>query len=381
VASFSVQIDLSAEALRAPAECVITVRGEPLVDLYPFLVEVKVDASRREAAVATLTFETRRDERGQWAVQDQGILAPWEPITIEAAFGSRVEEIMRGYIREVRATYPDNAADARVIVECQDESIALDRGHVRKTWGSDAPTTDAAILQEIVSGKHDLDPENGPGMSGLVLHQDSTDVRFLRARAEANGYELLFQRGSVYFGPMRLDAEPLPPILVYAGPDTSCVQMSVKTDGHLPTKVAFDMAKSADASSERVVVGPNLSLLGTEPADANGAGLDEFTWLLSREGSADEAQLNARAQRKANEFAMRIQAEGDVDGSIYGHVLTVGTPVPVDGLGAWLGGVYYVDSVTHIFTMDGYKQSVKLLRNGYGDNIDGGAASVLGGIL
>ena len=78
---------------------------------------------------------------------------------------------------------------------------------------------------------------------------------------------------------------------------------------------------------------------------------------------------------------MRVHAEGEVDGTIYGHVIPVGMPVPVDGIGAFFGGVYYVDSVTHSFTLDGYTQSVKLLRNAYGDNIDGGGSSALSGIL
>src|SRR5262245_36531214 len=90
--------------LREPAECVIKVgKSETEAsDLYPFLMEVKVETSRQEAWVATLTFESRRDEKGKWIVQDAGLFKPWEPIVIEAAFGSKTEEILRGYVREVR---------------------------------------------------------------------------------------------------------------------------------------------------------------------------------------------------------------------------------------------------------------------------------------
>ena len=59
----------------------------------------------------------------------------------------------------------------------------------------------------------------------------------------------------------------------------------------------------------------------------------DFTWLLSHEGSIDEAELNARAQAKANEFALRVRAEGELDGTLYGHVLLPGMLVAVDGVG------------------------------------------------
>ena len=128
-------LDLFSEKERAPAECVITVDGAEIADLYPFLLEVAVETSRAEAATASLTFETRRDELGKWTVQEAEVLVPWARIVISAAFGSRVEEIMRGYIREVNLETPQDAGAAQVKVECQDDSLRLDRAHNRKTWG------------------------------------------------------------------------------------------------------------------------------------------------------------------------------------------------------------------------------------------------------
>ena len=228
-------LDFLTAKRREPAECIIRVgsAGQEIADLYPFLTEVTVDASRAEPTVATITFESRRDEQGKWLVQDDGRLAPWEPIVIEAAFGSVTEEVMRGYIREVRADYPEDAGSARVTVECRDDSLALDREHVREVWGGDAPTADQVIVPTIL-GKYGLapDPANGSGQTGLVINQDATDIEFLRRRAEANGYDLLFREGMAYFGPMRLDAEPQATIMVYAGEDTSAYRFSVRDDGH-----------------------------------------------------------------------------------------------------------------------------------------------------
>jgi hypothetical protein len=378
-------LDLLSGKDRDPAECLIRVgsAGEEITDLYPFLVEVSVDTNRNEAAVATLKFETRRDEQGQWLVQDSGTLAPWEPIVIEAAFGSRTQEVMRGFIREIRADYPEDAGATTVIVECQDESYQLDRTHARETWGAEAPTSDTVIVSTIL-GKYglSLDKDSHAGQSNIVINQDDSDIIFLRQRAEANGYDLLFYAGSVYFGPMRLDADPQENIMVYAGPATNCLRFNVTEDGHQADQVIFDRAETAGAGTVSETVEPDLPLLGTTSVRNQGSGLEEFSWRLARKEGMSEDEWQARSQRRANELALRIKAEGELDGSLYGYVLKVGEPVGVDGVGERYSGIYFVDTVNHVFNTDGYRQSFRLLRNAYGDNLagDGGLlAGVLGG--
>lgn len=365
-------LEFLSRRLREPAECIIKMgtAEQEIADLYPFLTEVVVEADRESASVATLTLETRRDEHGRWVIEDAGVFAPWAPIRIDAAFGSYTEEVMRGYVREVHADYPDDPGATRVTVQCQDASLALDREHVRRAWGAETPVGDQLILQEILA-THGLSsrPESGSGQSGLVLHQDSTDIRFLRQRAAANGYELIFHEGLVYFGPMRLDAQPQATILVYAGPDTHCYRLSIREDGHRPDAVAFDVAAEQGSDVHRQVVSPDLPPLGPETADSSASGLPPFVWNMSRRGGRNETELAAQAQRLANEQAMKVRGEGELDGSRYGHVLRVGEPVAVDGVGQRYSGVYYVDRVTHRFNVDGYRQSFTLLRNAYGDNV------------
>ncbi len=380
-------LDLFSEKERAPAECVISVDGAEITDLYPFLLEVAVEASRTEAATASLTFETRRDELGKWTVQDAEVLVPWARIVISAAFGSRVEEIMRGYIREVNLETPLDAGAAQVKVECQDDSLRLDRAHNRKTWGTaDLPSSDSQLLSEIlVTYGLAADPENAAGQDRLVgVAQDDTDIKFLKARAEFNGYELIFRDGRVYFGPLRLQADPQDTLLVYAGAATNCLSLSLRADGHQADAVAYDApAESGDATTPETVY-PDLPLLGTTHADSSGAGLEDFVWKLSAEAGADAQRLQTLAQMKANDLDIhRVQGEGELDGTLYGHVLQAGLPVPVDGLGDWMSGIYYVDSVSHSFTSAGYKQRFRLLRNAYGDNLDSvsGIAGALAGVL
>jgi hypothetical protein len=377
-------LDVLTSKRREPAECIIRVgnAGVEISDLYPFLTEVTVDAGRDEPTVATIIFESRRDEQGKWLIQDDGHLIPWEPIVIEAAFGSSTEEVMRGYIREVRADYPEDAGSARVTVECRDDSLALDREHVRQVWGGDAPTTDQVIVPTIL-GKYGLspDPANAGGQTDLVINQDGTDIEFLRRRAEANGYDLIFREGMAYFGPIRVDGEPQATIMVYAGEDTSACRFSVRDDGHQADRVIFDRAETAGSGAVSETVNPDLALLGNQAATGAGSGLPDFSWRMSRQGEMSEDEWRARAQRRANDLSLRVKGEGELDGALYGHVLRVGEPVGVDGVGERYGGIWFVDRVSHRFSTDGYRQNFRLLRNAYGDNLGSGAGGVLAGVL
>ena len=203
----------------------------------------------------------------------------------------------------------------------------------------------------------------------------------LRTRAQANAYELIFSRGEVYFGPLRLEAAAQSTIMVYAGPDTNCLSFSVRADAHLPDKVAVDIPDEAGSGSTREVVEPDLPLLGPEPADSSSSGLDDFVWVMRGTGGANVEELRTQAQQRANEAAMKVKADGELDGSLYGHVLRVAEPVMVDGTGEKLAGTYYVDTVSHRFNVDGYRESFTLLRKAYGDNVDSGGLGALGALF
>lgn len=392
-------LDFLSPATREPAECLVEVEGAAIESLYPFLMEVTVETSRNSPDTATLVLESRRDEQGRWLVQDatdptgEYLLREWNRILIKAAFGSREEEVLRGFIRQVRAEYPQDPGAARVTVECQDESLGLDREHRRRVWGTtDQPSSDTLLLQEIIGRYSPLTPDSlsGPGQSGLVgINQDGTDIRFLQARAEANGYELIFRRGAVYFGPMRPDLPtPQPSILMYAGRESSGISFTASGDAHQPDAVALDVPSGAGEGSRESRIEPNLPVMGRTHAGSADRGLSPFVWRLSGQAGAepDTRRLESQAQQRANDADLRrVQAEGELDGTLYGHVLLPGLPVAVDGVGTRLSGVYYVDSVTHSFNAQGYRQRFRLLRNAFGDTLDslpspGPLAAVMGGL-
>ena len=356
----------NSEAFREPGEAVIRVDGEEITDFYPYVREIQVDMKRGAATVCTLVFDTIRTESGAWSIQDSGIFAPWKEIVIEAAFGSYNEEVMRGYIREVKIDCPQQMGTATVVVSGQDESFVLDREHVRQVLSTEeSPLSDGDIVTQIARD-HGFDTEVESGLTNMALNQDGTFIRLLKDRAEANGFELFIRRGVLHFHPPDLEGEPLAAIKVYAGDQTNCLRFSLSHDGHKPDQVSVTRAAETGTQMEEETFSSELPLLGSTAATSENMGLTPFVWRMEQPVGATLEEARARAIAKANENAWKIVAKGELDGAIYGHVMLTYRTVTVDGVGEIYDGLYYVDEVKHLFSSGGYRQEFSLLRNATG---------------
>lgn len=358
---------------RQAASLVIEVGVErhDIGELADLVSTVEIMTGRTESATGTITIDDRRREDGEWMAADSGLFRRNEPIVLSADFQTHVEEVFRGYMVELKPELPANSGEAKLVIEVQDDGIALNREHMRRVWGEDAPVSDLDILRELVDPLNlDVDPVSGSGQSARSLSMDGTPIKFLRQRAVANGFELIFSEGGVYFGPMRLEGDPQAAIMIYAGSATNCLSWALSDDAQKPDAVGFEIASRTDGADPVVeVVVADLPLLGTTATAEEGADLGTPSiWKISREGDEPEESTRARAQAAANENSFKIRATGELDGALYGHVLTAGGLVQVDGTGTRNGGLYYVDKVTHAFTPDGYRQRFELIRNATGDS-------------
>lgn len=337
------------------------------VDLYPVLETVTVTVSRKEPGVATIVLSAMRDETGAWPVLDGGYFSRWKPVRVVADFGLYGEDVLWGYVLKVTPEFPADRGAAKVTVEIQDETIALDRQSQRQSWNTPdvTPTlSDGAIVSNIVAG-HRLKPAagNGAGLSQGTLTQDKTDFRFISELAEAVGYEFRVQFGEAYFGPMTLTGDTQEALLVYAGPDTSVMEFSIEEEAALPVEAR--MATVGEGGGEEITVPPDLPVLGMQAAyDEGGAGLDAFLWDVRQEGDADATAAEMLTQSKVNAASLSIKAEALVDSTQYGHVIQPGRLIEVDGIGHRYGGRFYVDTVEHVFDSAGYVQKAVLLKNG-----------------
>ena len=262
---------------RQPASCVIEM-GTARTNIGPIaalVAEVEIQTAREEAATGRIVIEDRRREDGTWTAADSGLFTRWAPIRVSADFETHRELILSGYVLRLAPDYPGNAAEAKLTIEVQDEGAALSREQMRRVWGEEAPITDLAILGELVRDA-DIRPDaaSAQGQSSRQLSQDATPIQFLRERARANGYELIFLDGRVYFGPRRLTGTPQAPILVYAGRTTNARSFALQDMADTPDAVRVDLApREEGATPEVTTVTPAEPVLGTTPAAAEGAAL------------------------------------------------------------------------------------------------------------
>jgi hypothetical protein len=361
---------LNTDLMRAPAQCIIRVDGAEITDFYAYLKELRVDMSRRAATVATLVFDTMRDENGQWLIQDAGLFRPWKEIELVAEFDpGHTETIMHGYIKDVRADLPQEKSAASVTITAQDDSILLDRvqGQGQES-DEDTPMSDGQVVTRLVSAVPTLAVDADQGMTVTQLNRNSPPVQLIRERADANGFEFHVRDGIVYFKAQQLTgAAQQPTIMLYAGRATNCLSFAVHFDGHLPDQVRITRAADSGSDNEEETFSPDLPLFGTTPVGSDAMGLEPYVHDLQQISDTSWEEARVQAQARANEYAWKVIAEGELDGSLYGHVLLTHQTVAVDGAGEIDDGIYYVDEVTHRFSVDGYRQQFKLIRNATGE--------------
>ena len=176
--------------------------------------------------------------------------------------------------------------------------------------------------------------------------------------------------------------------MVFAGRATNCLTFEIGDDALWADQVRLDHAPQDQGTTPiTATLTPNLPVLGDAPAASEGADLGTpSVWRMTKWGDATEEELRAHAQALVNDASFKIRGYGELDGSLYGHVLEVGRTVTVDGAGGRYGGLYYVEQVVHRFTPEGYRQTFELSRNGTGETAGAtgpiaAAASAIAGLF
>ena len=201
-----------------------------------------------------------------------------------------------------------------------------------------------------------------------MMNSELTNIRFLRDRADANGYEFYVREGVVHFNPPELEGDPQEQaIMVYAGRSTNCLRFSVRYNHHMPDRVRVIRAAETGIEVEEESFSSDLELLGTEEVTSENMGLSSFEWRMPQPIGSLQSEAQSRAQAKANENAWKVIAEGELDGAMYGHVLLTHKTVEVDGMGETDSVRFYGDQVTHLLKADVDLQNFKLLRNAIGE--------------
>jgi phage protein D len=365
----------------------ITINGQEITNFYPDLLKVEVELDDELAGMFRLRFGFQLMADGSWTNVDEDVFRVWNPITIEGGFEDNSEELLRGYITQVKVQFEANDTQVALDVWGTDESVLLDREEKLKDW---ANKKDSDIATELFAGVglapqvEDTGVVHDEAVSTTI--QRDTDMQFLKRLALRNGYECYVEGGIGYFGPPDLDSDPQPVLAAHFGEKTTLGRFYLTVDGLRPTNIA--MAQMDRTTKEKIDVLVEVSQqdpLGTlHAAQVPGANADRAAMVVGLNGATGHAEMSALCQSIFHRAEWFVTGEGEVWANEYGHILRPRKKVTIKGLGETYSGIYYVSHVTHTFTPSGYSQNLRVKRNALlltGDEDFAGSVSFAAGLL
>lgn len=330
------------------------------------LLSLEIELDNELASLFRLRLATRL-QNGSWKYVDDERFQAWKPLTIRAGFNT-TEELISGYITHIKPDFQRDPSHCTVEIWGMDRSVLMDREEKLRAWPQ---TTDSAIATQIFNSYRfipDVAPtpvEHHETMSTVI--QRETDMQFLNRLALRNGYECYVDGNIGFFGPPRLEGNPQPLLAVHCGAtETNVNHFSLELNALKPTNVAMRQIDRLDrlpipamvTSSRQRVLGRKAAaeLL---PPDVRPAG----QVYVSRNPTTGMTEMAALCQGLYHQAEWFLNAEGEIDGNHYAHVLKPHRTVTIKGIGEAYRGVYYVTHVTHTFRPTGYTQFFRAKRN------------------
>jgi len=344
----------------------IEIDGEDISDVYSDLISLEVELDDDLAAMFRLYIALPQLPDGTWGKLDDERLSLWKPVRIVAGFESGTEELISGYITQLRPDFDPEPTACTLEVWGLDGSVLMDREQVRKAWTN---KKDSDIAREIL-GTYGIaatieDTELVHEEAVSTILQRETDMQLLRRLALRNGYECYVEGTTGFFRSPQIDGSPQPLLAAHFGDETTLTSFSVEVDALAPANVA--MSQIDRLSKEALDVSAEASLEtvlgGTDAQGVLGPGVDPGKVYVGTNVATGSAEMTALCQGLFHRGQWFVKVQGTVAGNLYGHVLKPRRTVTIKGVGETYSGLYYVTHVTHSFSADGYVQTFCAKRN------------------
>lgn len=341
---------------------------EPPPEVLENLTRIEVEEHATMASIMRMTFGIAVAASGDtWTVVDDEVFTRLAEVELSIKVGSDDPvPVIAGYVIETRAVFAENPGESSLEVVAMDATTLMNLEEKIKPW----PNMSDSEIAEAIFGDYGL--TSVVDSSALTRQEDDflpiqrgTDIQFLRALAERNGFDLFVAAApggaEGHFHAPRLDEPPQGVLTVGFGGASNVASITVTHDGLRPTRARGDhwRAESNETQSGTADAVSLASLGGTSVLE----GADQRLTLLARTGLVSASELQTAAQALVDRSSWAIRAEGELSTVRYESLLRARKPVSVRGLGQTLSGVYYVERVLHLFTEDGYSQQFSLRRN------------------
>jgi hypothetical protein len=335
------------------------------------LRDIEVETSVGQASAFRLHFDLSRSAIGDFDVLTFDIFRPLVPIRISVSMGLGLPQtLINGYVKDARVSVSNEPGGSTLEVSGMDALGTL-MSHIQQpfTW----PELPDSEIARALFGKYGVTPmviPTPPLRTSLATTttQRVNDSAFLQQLAARHSYELYIQPDPVaglevgHFHPPLSFAPPQGVLSIDFGTQTNLTSFSVSNDMLQPTTVVG----IASEPRTRAPV-PILAFASHEPP----MGLEPTLFRIipppvERIGGTDAAspaELLLEANARVTESSRSVRASGEVDSLKFKRPLLVGLPVLVRGAGRQMSGSYYVTSVTHRISRDGYTQQFSAWRN------------------
>lgn len=365
----------------------IEIEDEEATDLFASLLEMEIEEDHRLASMFRIKLSISQQEDGLWMFLDDERLKPWAKIVIAAIADDEEVELITGYVTQLKPHIESDDDQCWLEVYGLDGSALMSIEEKIKDWPN---KSDSDIAREVFQS-YGLTPEVD---ETEVVHEEAiatiiqreTDIQFLKRLARRNGFECFVEGEKGFFRKPVMTEPPQPILAIHFGAETNLASFDAKLDALRPTAVEMhqlDMISkepqdAAAESNEQRQLGRDGALSLAPPQGA-------LPRMFVRHAVATtQPEMENLCRAMFDEAEWLIAARGEIDSAAYGAVLRAKKLVPVKGAGEAFSGVYYVTSVKHVFTPDGYAQHFTARRNAMapsGPDDFGGGGSLLGGLL
>ena len=354
--------------------CVIRVDGRELESLYEDMIAVEVCDQEAEPSTFAIKLGIFLRPDRTWTLLDDGegpapLLRLWQRLTIEAGYEGNNEVLIDGYIAGIQPEFGISQSDSTLLIWGHDASYAMRQEERIVAWENRKFSDVAAEIFESYGLEHEVeDSQVVHALNDKLLLQRGTDWDFLNRLAAQLGYEIFVRGARAYFRKPVLSRTPQPDITVGLGPQTTnSLWFKPKFVGDRPTSVRISRVNSIEKTVESLDIDMSpQNPLGEQSLDdiragRSAAGKPRTIVHPIAVGSEQEMETFAEGLRRHHDWV--IQAEGEVDGKLYGAALRARGVVPIRGAGRQYSGNYHVTKVIHRLTLEEYRQRFWVQRN------------------
>lgn len=346
----------------ADTQLLIELDGDPVAseDLHE-LAEVQVEEATSDADAATLTARVVPGADGEWTSLLEPLVTPRTPVAVQITRGE-VSYRFEGLSTEASWAI-DAEGSSGLTVKAVDRTLELDLEEKVVAW----PGTSESAVAEAIFSSHGMGAEvestpSGPDPDVHVLIQRATDWAFLRSLATRWGYITYLEsadgRTTGHFHPIDPLRDPQGELSLGFGGDALSVHAHA------------ELLAGQRVQGQRVPVLSDTAQSGEATGDDQAQGVTSLagqaTVLLAPVDVDGEVEPAAAATGLARRSAFGVRLSVEIDTAGVGLVLRAKRTVLVKGLGSALSGLYLVERVRHVVSVDSHRQHLRLTRNALG---------------